>query len=540
MTAVYPVTIIWVNRVPQNNVLKRTISVKIYNRNIEMINRNIFSGLFRFAFILTVLNVFVLPSYASTQPYIASYGVNFATGNKVHTETDISISGPVDSFSFVRTYNSQSTEESVLGYGWSWSFGEYLLLAPDDESRIVRVLSSGRHIAHTRSGESTWTNLTGRKTTITLETSGEYTLAKMHGTVHTYNAQRKLTQIQEPGGYTRTFTYSGDQLQSVSDSFGRSFSFAYNSTTGYLETLTTPVGDFTYTYLNSNLVRMDRPYGSFREYRYEDSNDPHNLTSVIDEMGVEVMSVVYDSSDRVENAYQANGSEEITILYNGMERTVTDALNNSTVYQLGVKHGVAHIDSFTGAGCAVCGGSGDSGSATYTDRNQPDELTDGRNNVTKYGYDGAGNRTTVTGAKDSPVERTVTTTYYPDTDRVHTVTRDSVANPGMSTVTTWTYDANDNPDTKTEEGYKGTTPITRTTDYDYDALGRLQAVDGPRTDANDTLLYEYYPDSAAYGNNRGMLYKVTNTLDQVIEYQDYNGLRKAEKIIDPNGIETLL
>ncbi|MCI5212114.1 MAG: RHS repeat protein, partial [Candidatus Electrothrix sp. ATG2] len=73
-----------------------------------------------------------------------------------------------------------------------------------------------------------------------------------------------------------------------------------------------------------------------------------------------------------------------------------------------------------------------------------------------------------------------------------------------------------------------------------DALGRLEAVDGPRTDVNDTLLYEYYPDSAAYGNNRGMLYKVTNALNQVVEYQEYNELRKAEKIIDPNGIETVL
>ncbi|MCI5207305.1 MAG: RHS repeat protein [Candidatus Electrothrix sp. ATG2] len=305
---------------------------------------------------------------SSTQPYIPSHGINFAIGNKVHKETDVSINGPTGPMAFRRVYNSRNTEESVLGYGWSWSFGEYLLIDPGDDSSIDRVLSSGRHIPHTKDSAGVWISPAGRKTTITLETNGEYNLAKQNGTVHTYDAQGKLTQILEPGGFTRIFTYSGDQLQSVSDSFGRSFSFAYNAS-GYLETLTTPIGDFTYTYLNSNLVRMDRPYGSFREYRYEDSNDPHNLTSVIDEMGVEVMSVVYDSSDRVENAYQANDSEGITILYNGMERTVTDALNNSTVYQLGVKHGVAHIDSFTGAGCAVCGGSGDSGSATYTDRN---------------------------------------------------------------------------------------------------------------------------------------------------------------------------
>ncbi|MDU9050717.1 MAG: DUF6531 domain-containing protein, partial [Candidatus Electrothrix sp. Rat3] len=452
----------------------------------------------------------------------------------------MSIDGPTGPLSFRRVYNSRSTGESVLGYGWSWSFGEYLLIDPGDDASIGRVLSTGRHIPHTKDSEGVWVSPAGKKTTITLETSGDYILTKQDGTVHSYDSQGKLTQIQEQSGYTRTFTYSGDQLQSVSDSFGRSFSFTYNAS-GYLETLTAPVGDFTFQYSGSNLWKVYRPGSiAFREYKYEDSNDPHNLTSVIDEEGVQIMSVVYDSSDRVENAYQANGSEGITIVYNGMERTVIDALGNSTVYQLGVQHGVARIDSFTGSGCAVCGGSGDSGSYTYTDRNQPEELTDGRGNVTGYGYDDAGNRTTVTKALGSAIERTVTTAYYTGTDRVHTVTRDSVANPGQQSVTTWTYDANGNPDTKTEEGYNGTTPITRTTDYDYDALGRLQAVDGPRADVNDILLYEYYPDSAAYGNNQGMLHTVTNALGHVVEYQDYNALRKVEKIIDPNLTETVL
>lgn len=464
---------------------------------------------------------------ASTQPYLPSHGVNFAIGNKVHTETDVRIAGPNGSLSFRRVYNSRSTEESVLGYGWSWSFGEYLLIDPGDDSSISRVLSSGRHIPHDKESTGVWGSPAGSKTTITLETNGEFSLTKQNGSVHSYDAQGKLTQIQEPGGFTRSFTYSGDQLQSLSDSLGRTFSFAYNAS-GYLETLTTPVGDFTFQYSGSNLWKVYRPGSTtFREYKYEDSNDPNNLTSIVDEAGVQIMSVVYDSSDRVVSAYQANGSEGITISYNGMERTVTDALNNSTVYQLGVEHGVARIDSFTGAGCAVCGSSGDSGSATYTARNQPEDLTDGRGNVTRYGYDDAGNRTTVTEAVGTAVERTVTTTYYSGTDRVHSVT-------------TWTYDGNGKPDTKTETGYDGVSPISRAVDYDYDASGRLLSVDGPRSNVSDILTYTYYPDDPASGNNRGMLHTVTNAPGQVVEYQDYNGLRKAEKIIDPNGIETVL
>uniref|UniRef100_UPI0040576C9F DUF6531 domain-containing protein n=1 Tax=Candidatus Electrothrix sp. TaxID=2170559 RepID=UPI0040576C9F len=78
---------------------------------------------------------------SSTQPYISSHSVNFAIGNKVHTETDVSIDGPTGPMSFRRVYNSRSTGESVLGYGWSWSFGEHLLIDPGDDASIGRVLS---------------------------------------------------------------------------------------------------------------------------------------------------------------------------------------------------------------------------------------------------------------------------------------------------------------------------------------------------------------------------------------------------------------
>ena len=276
------------------------------------------AGLFASAllFFLFILSDIGAVHASSSQPYISSYGVNFAIGNKVYTETDVSINGPIGPLAFRRVYNSRSTEESVLGYGWSWSFGEYLLINPSDDSSISRVLSSGRHVPYNKDSAGIWSSPAGKKATITLETNGDYTLTKQSGTVHSYDSQGKLTQIQEPNGSTRTFSYSGDQLESISDNFGRSFSFAYNAS-GYLETLTTPIGNFTFQYDGSNLWKVYRPGSTaFREYKYEDGNDPHNLTSVIDETNVQIMSVLYDSSDRVENAYQANGSEEITILYN--------------------------------------------------------------------------------------------------------------------------------------------------------------------------------------------------------------------------------
>ena len=447
-----------------------------------------FKPIFYSVFFLLPL-FFFTTSQASTHPYLSSHGINFAIGNKVHTETDISISGPVNSLSFTRTYNNKSTTESVLGYGWSWSFGEQLLIDSQDDTTIIRVLSSGRHIRHNKAGEGIWTSLTSKKTTITLETSGDYILSKLNGTVHNYDAQGKLTQSQKLNGYTRHYSYNGTtgELESVSDNFGRTLSFSYYATTGNLETLTTPAGDFTFHYDgNNNLTQVDRPDTTYRQYLYNDliGNDLHNLTSVNDEMGTEIMSVVYDASDRVEYAYKTNGTEEIHIQgYGSLNRKITDALGNDTDYKLAIKHGVARIESFNTDNprpvCSVCPGEGNDSSYTYNDRNLLETSTNGRSYVTQYGHDTDGNRTTVTEAFGvAGKERTTETAYYTGTSRVHTVTRDSVANTGQQTVVTWIYDASGNPDLKTETGYEGSTALNRGTDFDFSGstLGRISSL----------------------------------------------------------------
>ena len=495
-----------------------------------------------FLLLLSLLSLLVGNVHAKTTPYIPTHNVNFAIGNKVQTETDVTLSGPVKPLTLKRTYNSKSSSNTILGHGWTWSFGERLEI----NTNITRIISSGRHIPHINTGTDTWESQTGKKSTITAVRDGQnviigYQLTKLNGTVHSFDALGKLTQTQDKNNYTRSFAYSGDQIQSVTDSYGRSFSFTCNISSGYLETATTPIGIFTYSYLNDNLDRVTRPDTSYRQYLYNDPNDSHNLTGILDEENIQIITVEYDASDRVISSSLANDTETITIGYNGMERTITDELANTTTYQLTAEHGVGRIASFSGTACSVCPGTGDTSSYTYNSRLIPETFTNGRSYVTGYDNDDLGNLTDTTEAVGiTGLERTTSVAYEPGSSRISTITRASVANPGQQTVITWAYDADGNPDSKTETGYAATTPISRVTDYTFDAMGRTTFIDGPRPGVSDTLSLDYYPDNTSQGNNQGMLHTITNGLGHIVEYQNYNGLRKPEKIIDANGVITLL
>lgn len=134
--------------------------------------------------------------------------------------------------------------------------------------------------------------------------------------------------------------------------------------------------------------------------------------------------------------------------------------------------------------------------------------------------------------------KATTKKYDPATNQVTTISKPSVANPGQQTVSTMTYDTNGNLLTRKEDGFSDVTAITRTTAYTYNSYGQVTSIDGPRTDANDTVTFSYYPNEEGQGNNRGNLHTVTDALGHVITYSDYNAFGQAETVTDANGIVT--
>ncbi|UTW46345.1 hypothetical protein KFE80_05540 [bacterium SCSIO 12696] len=61
----------------------------------------------------------------------------------------------------------------------------------------------------------------------------------------------------------------------------------------------------------------------------------------------------------------------------------------------------------------------------------------------------------------------------------------------------------------------------------------MLTADGPRTDVNDVTTYTY--DAS---DNRDTV--TNNALGHLTQYLDYNGRGQPRRVIDPNGVETVL
>lgn len=471
----------------------------------------------------------------SSQPYNQVHKVNFGTGNKYHTEEDAVLRSPRLNYNVKRTYNSQSDQVSLAGYGWSISGGEHLIVGADN---LHLQQADGRVVYFAESGIDIWQNTNGTKQTIT-KTANGYQLVRRGGIQKTFDNSGLILSETDLSGNSLSYSYEGSNLTSVTNNFGTSIFFAYSNSK--LETITTPIGTVTYSYdANGNLQTVTKPDNGVVQYLYEDPLDVHNLTGVINEEGERVVTVAYDEEDRVISSSLQGGEKAITIEYPGFwERVITDGLGVATTYQLTAKNGVVFVDSFTGPGCSSCG-SGDGSSYSYNDRGQVVSSLNALGVETTYVYDENGNRETVTKAHGTADE--VTVNYlYTSFNKVAVKTENSIASTGQNKITTNNYDDKGNLLSTTVEGFKNATDSEiHTTNYTYNDYGQLVFTDGPREGVNDTTSLSYYLNDPSETNNRGYLHTVSNALGHTTTYSNYNPLGLAESIIDPNGIETTI
>ncbi|MBI5779854.1 MAG: RHS repeat protein, partial [Planctomycetes bacterium] len=446
------------------------------------------------------------------------------------------MAGPASTLQFSRYYNSKTIDNSIPGFGWTFSWNDRLSFENSLGLAIYNQFD-GQIVHFASQGNNTWINEIGKKTVLT-ETENGYTLTKPDNTRLFFNSDGRLIEKRDRNNNSITLSYDGDFLRTISDGFGRSLILQYNADS-LLATLSSPIGTFTYGYdSKKNLTSVTKPDGGVIRYLYEDTNDIHNLTGVIDENNVRTQTIGYDIMDRVISSSLTNGSEAITIAYqSNYKRVITNSLGVATTYQLEAFQGVARVSSMTGPGCSSCGSTSDT-KYLYDNRMQITEATDASGVKTTYVYDEIGNTTSVTKAVGTPLTSITTKTYDPVTNQVATITKPSVANSGQNAVTTMTYDANGNMISRQQSGYSGTTAISATILYTYNTYGQITSIDGPRTDASDVVNFSYYPNDSSQGNNRGNLQTVTDALGHATIYSNYNAFGQAETITDPNGIVT--
>ncbi len=418
----------------------------------------------------------------------ASDPVNCDTGNKVETQTDLSVGGRGPGLRVARTYNSQRAaiqgRESIpgpFGYGWT-----------------------GPATAHLSFPEACWRNETGsfcEKTGVDVyeengggtyfegAPGGPYTAAPLvqatlvdeGGTFiytlpnHTklaFSGSGQLLSRTDRNGNTIAVTHNAEgNVESIEDAAGRKLSFKYNSGK-QVESITDPLGrTVKYGYENGNLVSVTEPGASSPRWRFK-YNSEHAMTEMTDGRG-NATTTEY-ASGRVVRQKDPLGRETKWSYTSGAEpeTTITEP-NGSTTFEkfnaLGLPTSVTRAYGTTLAAKTTY---------QYNGAYELTAVTNADNNKTEYGYDSTGDRISEKDPEgnatkwryDSAHDLETTTTPMGETT---TITRDSHGNPeviersapeGQTQKTTYKYDSNGDLISVTD-------PLERTTKYEYDSSG---------------------------------------------------------------------
>jgi len=489
---------------------------------------------------------------------------NVATGNKYESILDLSLSTPGIPLEFRRAYNSQSSDDGTgpLGYRWTHNFNLKVEVIQTSSPKKVKVWDSdGRALYFTErssGSEIIFYGESGVKDRLKqVISTGDYFLRRKEGNL-TYrfgSSDGKLLEISDPNGNTLSLSYTGGLLTQVSDNFGKAITIQYNGN-NRISSVTDPKSQsILYEYTNGDLTKVTYPDQNFMKYAYSN----HHVTDKYDTDNNLIGHWGYDNYARVNNYYShikdSVHQEEINLTYptgkTELRRTI-GGQTYLTTYTTGVIDGISVLQQIEG--CSTCGGINKS----FQYSNQLDltdvTFTDGQAYTTHYVYDNptdprdkVGEILQMTEALAKPEARTTSYAYTHRTDDPFLLTQStetikSMVDPQQNKVITTAYDNQGNILSRQESGYvliDGTpTQKTYTTAYQYNTLGQLTQINGPRTDVSDITTLEYYANTSDQGNSRGQLKAIVNALGQRTSFSEYDANGNVGKITDPNNVIT--
>jgi RHS repeat-associated protein len=436
------------------------------------------------------------------------------------------------------TYDSYNADTSrarfntVLGIGWTHSYNLFLF---PQVGNMFLANGDGRVTKYQLGPGGTYTAAPGYFQTIVKNPDGSFTITLKDGTVGhfaqiagTHFMQGtpvwRLVSMTDRNNNVTTLSYSAGNLTSVTDTYGRTISFTYN-THNLISSITDPLGrvtSFTYDPTSTQLVTIMDPTGKTTQYTY---NLFSQITSKTDKDG---RLFTYSYANNEPTGF-TDGSGAPYFLLSNPTNWATDptqlAMNqlrvyvpsttsktdgNGNVWKYGYDlHG--YITSMVAPDAATW-------SYTYDPATlMPASETDADGNTTTFKYDSEGNliqatdalgfMTTYTYQPPPPAGFSQLTSMTDPNGRTTTYTYDSRGNRLTATdplggVESWTYDPHGNVLTGTDKNGHTTTYVydafgdrIETTDplgfvatMSYDGVGNLLS----RTDANShTTTYTY-------------------------------------------------
>ena len=169
--------------------------------------------------------------------------INIGNGNVYESFTDYTTAGQ-NPLAFTRTYNSLSsplTYASSLGQNWRHNYDRYLQLR--SPTLVAAERADGLIVDFTLTG-GVWTSSTDLDYKLT-QSGTTWTLTAPDDSVETYgvgtSSEAILQSVVARNGYTQTLTWYRGFVSTVTDSYRRTLSFAYD-TNGHLTGVTNADG----------------------------------------------------------------------------------------------------------------------------------------------------------------------------------------------------------------------------------------------------------------------------------------------------------
>jgi YD repeat-containing protein len=468
--------------------------------------------------------------------------VLLSTGEMTETIIDYQTAG-ANKLGFTRHYNMLPNSftgvsglptilAATLGPNWRNNYDRYLQLASANNqlTAIVAERANGQLLSFGWNG-SQWAGDSDVDVTLT-QSGGNFVLVDTDDTVETYAPvsakEALLTSIQARNGYTQALQYnSSNQLASVTDTYGRSLAFTYQS--GLLKTVTTPDGTvITFAY-SAGGVLTSASYSTSPAttvaYRYENSSFPSALTGIVDEDGNRFTTWTYDGSGRMTSSQHADGADLTNVSYNSDgSRTVTNALGEQEVYKYTTLQGapkLTEVDRLASSSTSAA-----VRYTTYDSNGYVASQTDWNGNQTAYVNDSRGQPTQITEAVGAAQQRTTTISYL---SNYHLPSQ--IAAPGLTT--NFAYDGSGEVlsrtlvDTTSNSWPYSTNGQTRIWRYTWSNF-LLANIEGPRTDVNELTQFTY--------DGSGAVVAITKAPAQVTQITQHTGGGLPQTIVDPNGV----
>lgn len=523
--------------------------------------------------------------------------IRTATGYSYQTERDFV--NPGSALRFERFYTSATHREPTpLGKNWRHTYSRSILAATGPgitiQTAAVSRPGSGRQYFTNVSG--VWTPAAGMYERLEHVVGGGWIYTDNSDVKERYSEDGLLLSIEYKTGKKLTLQYSNELLNAVVDDQGRTLTFAYqyfDNLAGQSETRLTSVGlpdgqIIKYQYdANGMLERAvyadatpansaDNPY---RRYQYGDGVSAQNyqLIGLYDERAIQFANWQFDSAGRAtssEHGAPGSGIDKVSLAYNaGSTTTITNPYGQSRNYAFNLINNTYKTASVNGT-CALCGG-GNVATSTFDVNGNPDIETDFSGTTTDTDYNPRGLMTQkIEAANESPsapvkVKRTSQADWHASF-RVATEHRTLNANGVLEAKSKYAYNSRGqatavchiDPTNSNAMAYVcGSTTNAPTgvrqsiTTYCEQAdvtagscplIGLAISTNGPRIDVTDVATFTYYQTDdvscvsapTTCPHRKGDLWKVTNALNQTIEYLAYDGAGRALKIKDANNVIT--